>query len=377
MPLTPERFEGIFPLMWTLLVSVALACLWDSDTLAVELAGLPGVEQVVYGDVDRMPPAYYRHRRDRVAALIDAGTATAADHDDGAVAADRLGDHDQAIAWMQAKRALPGLTDDDRYRTEANQGTFHAHRWLSGGADRSDLTDLDQALAYLDAALALNPDAHFGREQVQRDLIAWVRDPPEGDHPISYLQATRRDDLKMGDDNLDHLHDVVEGLRGLVVLGAAWESVDVMHALARALEGEGRNSAAMLASLRAQELAIDGKRSLQPGTPTGEDLARRLRAGIGVRGEDHLEEMFAEGRAMADLRNADRTRAIQAKLDAGQHPDTHPGFWDDALPQVRPVPELPSKATSSGCACATSSLSVGGLPLGLALLMRRRRNTPS
>lgn len=45
----------------------------------------------------------------------------------------------------------------------------------------------------------------------------------------------------------------IQGLVGLVVLGDAWESIDVYYALASALAGEGRNHAAHLALLRARD----------------------------------------------------------------------------------------------------------------------------
>jgi len=343
--------------MWTLFLAPALACLWDGDTLATELAGLPGLEQVVYGDFDRLPPDYYRHRLLRVEQQLSDGTATPEDYDDGAVAADRLGLHQLSIAWMETKRALPNLDDDQRYRTEANLGTFYAHRWLAEGGDRRDTSDLHRAIGHLDAALELNPDAHFGREEVQRDLILWLRDLTPTRHPGTYLERSRRDDPRMGDDNTDGLHDVVVGLQGLIVLGAAWESVDVFYTLAVALEGEGRNSAARLVALRAQELALAGRPSLQPGLPRGEALARQLEAGIGLHDGtvDRLAEDFREGRAMADRRSAARQRKLNAKLRQGQHPDTHPGFWDEALPQVRPVPELPSERRGGGCAVAPTT----------------------
>jgi len=368
--------------MW-LLLTPALACLWDSDTLAVELAGLPGVEAVAYGDFDRLPAEYYQVRLLRVESAMSAGRATPEDYDDGAVAADRLGLHDLAIDWMRAKADLPGLDTEQRYRTEANLGTFYAHRGLALGGPEGR-ADLARAVRHLDAALALNPDAHFGREQVQRDLVAWLASlepPAEGERPAlrTYLDASRRDDLRIDDENTEQLHDVIEGLRGLVVLGAAWESVDVMATLARALEGEGRNHAARLVSLRAQELARSGHRSLQPGLPKGEALVHHLESGIGLfeREEERLEAIYADGRSQADRRSAERLRAIHRRLRDGRHPDTDPAFWGPSLPAVRPpMPDPPSADTARGCGCATAAGALWAVPWWL-LGRRRRRGFPT
>ena len=46
----------------------------------------------------------------------------------------------------------------------------------------------------------------------------------------------------------DWIADAVEGLSGLIVLGNAWESVDIFHALSYALQIDGRSSLAQLAS---------------------------------------------------------------------------------------------------------------------------------
>ena len=63
-------------------------------------------------------------------------------YDDLAVAYDRLGQSDKAIAWMERKRQLLGQLPEDApgrrdvlYRYYANIGTFYAHRWIGNGGD--------------------------------------------------------------------------------------------------------------------------------------------------------------------------------------------------------------------------------------------------
>ena len=78
----------------------------------------------------------------------------------------------------------------------------------------------------------------------------------------------------------------MRGLAGLVVLGNAWESVDIFHALNVALQRDslgyargrdgGRNTLAYFAWLRCRELIDAGKGSMLPDAPKGEALKALL-----------------------------------------------------------------------------------------------------
>ncbi|MCB9674373.1 MAG: hypothetical protein H6737_04605 [Alphaproteobacteria bacterium] len=358
----------------------ALACIWDRDTLATELAGLPEVERVIYGDFDRFPPRYYEMRLERVTAEL-ATNPTFDRYDDAAAALDRLGRSDEAIAMMERKRAaMEGQSDAQvAYRTHANLGTFLAHRWFRNGADRRQTADLDAAIAEIEAALALDPEAHFGRERVQLDILKWAKAAEPFDYALGSFAG---DGMRMKTADDDSQAKTIEGLRGLVVLGAAWESVDTYHALALALRAEGRNHAAGLAGLRAAELARAGKRSIQPGAPEGEALAAVVSSEEPLAVEDPapLQRAFAKGREQADRHAAERLAFMEARFALGMHPDTHAGFWDPVLPAEAPAPSeaagppprsdepLPSTAETGGiCGCA----SVG--PVRMAWIPMRRR----
>ncbi|MCK5944938.1 MAG: hypothetical protein KAI24_23320 [Planctomycetes bacterium] len=143
-------------------VFAAAPCLWDSDTLDTELRGLPDAFDLVVGRWHRHGDAYYRARVSRLAAKQP---LTLAECDDLAVAYEHLDERDRAIEVM-AKKAelLEGSNDDEhRYRYHANLGTFYAH------AGR-----YDEALVELRKAVAINPAAHFGRENFQIELIEYV-----------------------------------------------------------------------------------------------------------------------------------------------------------------------------------------------------------
>lgn len=154
------RRHRVFALMlvWT----CAAPCLWDSDTIDDELRGLPDALQLITGRWYRHGEAYYRARIEQLAPLA----APSFDQlDDLAVAHEKLGDHAAAIAVMQRKRAALDAHPDreHEYRYRANLGTFLAH----SGRYQEALTELQRAVA-------INPDAHFGRERFQIELIGYV-----------------------------------------------------------------------------------------------------------------------------------------------------------------------------------------------------------
>ena len=137
-------------------------CLWDSDTLDTELRGLPEAFDLIVGKWHRHSDAYYE---DRVAKLTVKSPVDLADYDDLAVAYEHLGKRDAAIETMARKaEALVAKPDKEhQYRYHANLGTFYAHAGK-----------FDDALRELRAAVDINPDAHFGREVFQIELIRYV-----------------------------------------------------------------------------------------------------------------------------------------------------------------------------------------------------------
>jgi tetratricopeptide (TPR) repeat protein len=151
-----NRLPAALVALVILLPGVALACLWDYDTLAAERSRFPSVLELLTGKFLRHSPEFYEWRvKDRLAKL-EREPENLAYLDDLAVAYDKLGKQDLAIELMERKERLkPGM-----YETAANHGTFLAH---SGR--------LAEALPLLQKAIAINPNAHFGREIYQIKLI--------------------------------------------------------------------------------------------------------------------------------------------------------------------------------------------------------------
>jgi tetratricopeptide (TPR) repeat protein len=132
--------------------AVALACLWDSDTLKQERYHFPETLELVTGKFLRHSKEFYEWRiQDRVAKL-KSEPKNLTYLDDLAVAYEKVGDHDKAIETILKKEEIqPGI-----YETYSNLGTFYI---LTG--------EFEKGLPFIDKALAINPDAHFGSEKYQ------------------------------------------------------------------------------------------------------------------------------------------------------------------------------------------------------------------
>ncbi len=141
--------------------TAATACLWDSDTLAAESARFPGISQLITGAFPRHSQEFYEWRRKTCEQQLAKNPALLALYNDLAVAQHKLGDHKAAIATMLTKEKLkPGV-----YETYSNLGTFYIYTG-----------ELEEAIQWISKALAINPNAHFGREKYQKWLVEWLID---------------------------------------------------------------------------------------------------------------------------------------------------------------------------------------------------------
>lgn len=323
------------------------ACLWDDDTYTTEKSGMPEAFEVITGRFDRFPPEYYQRRLEIASEALSEDPDNLSAYDNAAVAYDRLGNPAAGLKLMEAKaEALDRVTDpgEHQYRYLANRGTFLAHLAITQLADADELSWglLDAAASHIEDALALNPEAHFGREVTQLKAIQWLRDGP--------LLLTARDIWSqpgmLGIDNwlsltidavtrhtpAPGMDDAVSGLSGLIVLGAAWESVDVHIELSRALYASGNSSLGWMARLRALELLDTGRPLMQRHNISPDSLRAALgdRALIITRDDAAVEQAFTDGRHEAKAWRERRNAWILEQLAAGRHPDTHPTFWSDA-----------------------------------------------
>ena len=153
----------------------ALACLWDYDTLKMERQQFPGIAELISGKFLRHSPEFYEWRiADRQKRILSTPEDVRL-YDDLAVAYDKTGLHEQAIQTILKVQEL----EPDRYETFANLGTFHIHNG-----------DLETGLKFIDRAIEINADAHFGREIYQKLLVEYVLER-RGDGPLPLPMATQ------------------------------------------------------------------------------------------------------------------------------------------------------------------------------------------
>ena len=383
---------------------VVAACIWDRDTPAQEAKGLPEVVAVLTGRFPRNPPLYYEMRLKRVSEYLERYPEDLASYDDVAVACDRLGKGDDAIAWMGQKRAQLEKLDatdptikDHWYRYHANLGTFLVHRWFRQGADRSKLDDVQRGRDEIAKAIEINPDAHFGREKYQLKVMDWIIEEPLHDDPYHLENFLGWGYEQFGERkiNPNEAEAAVRGLSGLIVLGNAWESIDVYNALEVALFNHtaghesrqelGRSTLAYLAYLRCVELVRSGKSSIRQNAPKGPDLEQRLTRIAYVSAKAVLDKEYPLLRAEADRWQEARTKFMNARLEQGLHPDVNPNFWDGYVEAPAPLLpdtiEDPSQSRrrysrffawfAAGGAFAAAALIAGAAGL---LIKKRKRN---
>ena len=162
--------RGLSVVFFFVITSATQACLWDWDTLQMERRRFPGTLEMITGKFVRHSPAYYEWRiQDRTKRMRspaeDPGLA-----DDLAVAYSKLGRHAEGIALLEQVLAA----HPDRYETLANLGTIHM---LAG--------DLKVGKEYVDRAIVINPDAHFGREKYQSLLAEYFLTKRKSPHPAA------------------------------------------------------------------------------------------------------------------------------------------------------------------------------------------------
>jgi len=156
----PQR--AALPLVFALLCTLpapAHACFWDKDTLSMEMRRFPSTLELITGKFVRHSTAFYQWRITDRRAKLEATPDALPLLDDLGVALDKTGDHAGAIETGRRALAL----DEGRYESHANLGTYLLH---SG--------QFAEGLKHIQRAIAINPDAHFGREVVQQRLVEYV-----------------------------------------------------------------------------------------------------------------------------------------------------------------------------------------------------------
>ena len=319
----------------------ASACDWDADTLDMETHAFPEVIEVLTGTYVRHSSVWYEWRvRDRTARLGGPEgpwadpVARLALLDDLAIAYDRLGRSEEAVATARTALAL----DPNRYASLSNLGTVLLHAGHPG-----------EGLLHLRRAVEVNPHAHFDREKFQiavweyvesRRVGGTVRLPlhdPEASDPEGNDERTTTFPQWLRDrhptpglsvhliDDWDHA-TLAEVLVGMVSVGGRADPA-LLDVLGQVLLGDG---GARQLSARAYLAASYAAPSPEAAT------AYRAAADVALFGVtttsrgaqrltlDGLESLFASERAEGDKRFA-ALRADEARWIA-QAPDPEAAF---------------------------------------------------
>lgn len=301
-----------------LIVATSPACIWDNDTLAQEAKGELDTLDAITGRFARYPALYYEQRLKIAEFRLREDPTDLAAYDNAATACDRLGRDDEAILWMRRKRKRLLRADSDAlYRTEANEGTFWAHKWYAAGGRTEDLEWLRRGRDMIAKAIAINPDAHFGREKVQLAVMDWSLS--EGELTLAKF-LRHRSDLTPA--------EARRGLVGLVVLGSAWQSIDVIGAIGESGVNDGAIQA--FVDLRLADLRKEGKKSLR-----GEHFFFEAKS-ITVHPENVAQNYRLLSKASTEF-DANLKRFVNGQLAKGLHPDVdRVRFWEGYVPVPRP-----------------------------------------
>lgn len=235
-----------------LAVPPALACLWDNDTLKEESIGLDEVANVLRGKILKHSATFYERKVAYTLPLLEQADVKPERYDDLAVAYEKLGRTQEAIATMEAKeKRFPG-----QYTTAANLGTFHAHAG-----------DYPRALEELRRALTLNPEAHFGREKYQVKAIEYLQrlaTAPElvqkeeflglPLEPDRYLFVMNPKKTLLRKEVPELPKDVLQGLVGIIRFGSGEKSQHLWFSLGLSLAWSGHKNLALRAMRRAELL---------------------------------------------------------------------------------------------------------------------------
>lgn len=366
--------------------SICAACAWDRDTLAQEAAGKMDLVAVIVGRFDRNPPLYYKMRLDRCIQALKKDPTHLDLYDDASVACDRLGNSGDALAGIEKKHdQLSKLGNRLRlkehwYRYHANAGTFWAHRWARNGAKANQLSEIDRAIAHIEKAIAINPDAHFGREFAQLEALKWIRkvkamSPSNTTTEPPTLGAQF---AALGSSPNMPTTKISTGIAGLVRLGAGWESVDLFSALATNLAKQRDSSIGALALMRANELISSGKRSLSPFESSEPKKLSSLRFFRSEVDPAWLQDEFGRLRQESEAWHQRRLEFMASRLASGRHPDWDTKFWegwDDGPPlEVRELPFFRQPRVVNEATIWFITIGVVGLPIaGIWFLFRQRK----
>ncbi len=301
--------------------SSAMACYNDHDTNLTELRDNLDVTKAIIGRFTLYPAAYYRKRIEIQKEILRKDPSNLEAYDNISVAYDRICDGESALKWIHEKRKhLTGAPDLQLYSTEANEGTFLIVRWIRGHKP-GDVVDAVASEKFIEKALKINPDAHFGREFAQLYSIRAMIECGKNENWKAEFTDTL---IKIADrDHIDR-KKLRFGIAGMMVLGAAWNMPPMIQAMANLVPED--EQVVNLCTLRIGMLIPEWDNNGYPIVKVNR---------VNPKEKSVLYQLVFNG----DKFQANREEWILAQIAKGKHPDTNPDFWTGFVD----VPEITEK----------------------------------
>lgn len=194
--------------------SLGANCLWDNDTLLMERKRFPQVLELMAGKFIRHSPEYHQWRLTDRLEKLKTDPNNLGLLDDLAVSYDKTNQQQKAIELALKMLELK----PDRYETLANLGTFYIHAG-----------ELEKGVAYIKQAIAINPNAHFGREISQQWLVEFLIEnkstpqklplPNFADYCLKRLKAEKPIVLTQDASLKDEMQKMLKGVQGMMFFG--------------------------------------------------------------------------------------------------------------------------------------------------------------
>lgn len=246
--------------------AVTRACGWDYETYHAEAKAMPCVFDALLGYWPKHTDEYHRTRVE----AFDLALAWMPDWTGGldakGISLLKLGELEDANAVMTRRLAVT----PDAYPAHANLGTLHT---FTGS--------FDDALEHIDRAMAIEPQAHFGREQYHRALVVYLlkvkadpkvaeRETFVGVKPTTSqrLRGSQAVYKRMGLSD-----DAIDALVAMLTVYGADALAEVYFALGELLALRGHKRLAYSAYRRAKELG-------HPRASTAKRVMSRLDAAL-------------------------------------------------------------------------------------------------
>lgn len=300
------------------IVALGVCCAWDNDTLSAEVKGQPKLLDAIMGRVAYYPPEYYQFRIRRSTDIVKSNPNNLEELDNLIVAHDKLKSPETSYLYLALKRKAldKNPNKEHEYRYWANLGTVEAHEWWRS-KERSPRL-LESAITHLEKCVAINPDAHFGREIVQIAILKFFQKSLDAQEKAKSSELSPYDLMKEIEEEILSigLKKFQKGVLGMMSLGGGPDSPELLRALSFTLSPRDGHLKHLI-SYRLKDLK--GEETLLPKSQIEWRPVY----------EDQLKNQYQALVADTNLYRKSLHDYVLARLANNKHPDNDPLFWSE------------------------------------------------